>query len=440
MTTAAPAPLRIELPRLHAAQARVKAEAVRFNVLPLGRRWGKTTLCEDLLIAPALRGYPTAWFAPSYKLLAEPWRDFKRALEPITRDKSEQEHRIELVTGGVVECWSLDGGNPARGRKYKRVAIDESGMVPNLVSTWNEAIRPTLTDFGGDAFFPGTPKGRNGFWQLAQRGEDPNAVEWRIFPGPTSQNPHLDPREIEAARRELPDRVFRQEYLAEFIEDGSGVFRRVAEAARLAPADRLAGHWYVAGVDWAREHDYTVISVVDVTTREQVAIERFSQVEWAIQYGRLQALYERYRPAAVLAEANAIGGPAIEHLQRQGLPIRPWTASNATKAAVVDALALALERGDVALLDDAVQTAELQAFSAERLPSGMTRYAAPEGMHDDCVIALALAWEAATSFAPARPAVEVSYALGSGAAKPKSDAERLRDLRGRGVNPFAKES
>jgi hypothetical protein len=414
--------IRLELPRPHPGQWRVKEMATRFNVLALGRRWGKTTLGEDVLLTPALKGYPVAWFAPTYKLLAEPWRDFKRVLTPVTKDRSEQEHRIELVTGGVVECWTLDGPDPARGRKYKRVGIDEGGIVRDLMARWNEAIRPTLTDLAGDAWFFGTPKGRNGFWQLHQRGVSGDP-EWSAFSGPTSQNPHISAEEIEAARRDLPDRVFRQEFLAEFLDDGGGVFRHVAEAAIHAPEDRQDGHYYVAGVDWAREYDYTVISVIDATTKRQVALDRFSQVDYALQTKRLLALREKYGLTSILAEANAMGGPLIEALQRLGVPIQPWTATNQTKAAIVDGLALALERGQIGLLNDEAQTGELLAFAAERLPSGLIRYAAPEGMHDDTVIALALAWEAATV---ARPRVDPKpYSVGASAPRsPLTDAEK----------------
>lgn len=427
--------LTLTLPRLHPGQRRVLEHRKRFAVLAIGRRAGKTTLAVDLAVRTALAGQPVGWFAPTYQLLAEAWRELKRRLAPVTRHTSEVEHRLELVTGGVVECWSLDGPDPARGRKYARVILDEASIVRDLLERWNAAIRPTLADLEGDALILGTPKGRNGFWQLYQRGIS-GAPDWSSHAGPTSDNPHIPPAEIEAAKRDLPDRVYRQEFLAEFLADGGSVLRRVAEAATLEPQGRIDGHWYVAGVDWGRENDYTVVSVIDATTRQQVALDRFSQIEWAIQYGRLQAMHDRYTTVAILAEHNAMGNPAVEALQRKGLPVRPWTATNATKAALVDGLALALEQGVLGLLRDEVQTAELEAYTSERLPSGLVRYTAPEGMHDDTVIALALAWEAATSTAPQRE--PQGYGLSAGEPRTQSPADKTRAWRGRGVDPFAK--
>ena len=86
-----------------------------------------------------------------------------------------------------------------------------------------------------------------------------------------------------------------------------------------------------------------------------------------------------------------MGTPIIEDLQRAGLPVYPFTTTNATKAAIIDALSLAFERGTLTILPDEVLVGELQAYTSERLPSGLTRYSAPQGMHDDTVIALALA-------------------------------------------------
>jgi hypothetical protein len=95
----------------------------RFSVLACGRRSGKSTLGQHQLILTALSGRPAGYFAPSYKLLGEFWRELRTLIEPVTRNKSEQDHRLELVTGGVLELWSLDDPNPARGRKYQRVVV-----------------------------------------------------------------------------------------------------------------------------------------------------------------------------------------------------------------------------------------------------------------------------------------------------------------------------
>lgn len=357
-----------------------------------GRRFGKDVLLLDQLIRPALdRGLPVGYFAPTHKNLLEFWRGAVRTLVPVTARANATDHRLELVTGGVVEMWSLDAPDAARGRRYARVAINEAGVVERLESAWSEVIRATLADYAGDAWFGGTPKGMNFFHTLYQRGMDAGEPDWASWQRPTSANPFIAPAELAALAAELSERTYAQEILAQFVEDGAGVFRSVRAAATARPEAPIAGHQYVIGVDWGRSHDFTVMSVLDATTTRQVWLERSNQVEYAVQRGRLAALCARYRPLQVSAEANAMGEPIIEQLQRDGLPMQPFVTTNASKAAIIDGLALALERGTLTLLDDAVQTAELLAYTSERLPSGLVRYGAPAGGHDDTVIALALA-------------------------------------------------
>jgi hypothetical protein len=113
-----------------------------------------------------------------------------------------------------------------------------------------------------------------------------------------------------------------------------------------------------------------------------------------VQCDRLKALCEQWRPSQIIAEQNSIGQPVIEQLTRDGLQITPFNTTNSSKAKAIEALALAFERVDVQILDDPTLVSELVAYQAERLPSGLLRYGAPAGGHDDMVMALALAWTA----------------------------------------------
>jgi hypothetical protein len=193
-----------------------------------------------------------------------------------------------------------------------------------------------------------------------------------------------------------PERIFKQEYLAEFLEDEGAVFRKVEERAKASPQDKpIEGHRYTFGVDWARDNDFTAIAVIDATIREMVHLERFNEISWSLQRGRLSALAAFWQPEVIWAEANSIGGPNIEALQAEGLPVQSFTTTASSKGPLVESLALALEKGEIAILNDPVLVGELLAYSMERLPSGRWIYSAPAGLHDDTVIALALAWHGA---------------------------------------------
>ncbi|MFY9223215.1 MAG: terminase family protein [Blastocatellia bacterium] len=386
--------IKISLSQLHAGQEKVNKEAKRFNVLACGRRFGKTKFGIDRIIHPVLQGYPVGWFAPTYRNLAEVWIETTKILQPITLRKNASDHRIEVLGGGVIEMWSLDRADIIRGRKYKRAAIDEAGFVKNLQECWQQVIRPTLADFSGDAWFFGTPKGHNYFYNLFNYGLDPLKENWACWQMSTSTNPFIPASEVKELEQELPSRVYAQEILAEFLPDGGAIFRGVVAAATAKEQEQAVnGHVYIFGVDIGRKNDFTVIAVIDLTTSELVKLDRFTNVEFEIQLNRLQALYQRFKPVTIIAEQNNFGMPMVERMVRLGLPVRPWTTTNATKAAAVDALTLAFEFNQLRILNDQVLIHELQAFEGEQLKSGLIRYGATDGENDDTVIALMLAWQ-----------------------------------------------
>jgi phage FluMu gp28-like protein len=377
-------------------QREIVAASRRFNVVCAGRRIGKTTLGMERIIDAAIAGNPAAWFSPTYKMMLEVWQGITGLLYHHHKRLSVQERRLELQTGGVIEFWSLDTADAVRGRKYARVVIDEAAMVRNLSNAWQAIIRPTLTDLAGDMWMLSTPRGRDFFWEMWQRGQDgkDDYMSWQL---PTTTNPLIDPGEIDAARQELPERTYNQEYLAVFVEDGAGVFRRIHEAtSAVLQLSAIDGHSYVVGVDWARSSDFTVFAVLDVTEAAIVHIDRFTDINYAVQVGRLKALCERFEPDLVIAEQNAMGGPLVEQLQREGLPVQGFTMTAPAKMRLVDDLALAFERDALRIIPHEVLIAELSAYEAERLPGGLIRYNAPSGQHDDTVVATMLAWSGAS--------------------------------------------
>ena len=310
--------LTVRLSKPHPAQAEVLAGRRRFNVVCCGRRWGKTTLGIDRLVVNALRGNPVAWCSPSYRMLSEVWRDTRRIVAPVVQRADSQQHRLELVGGGVIEMWSLDQPDVARGRKYTLVVIDEAAMVRDLEDAWTAVLRPTLVDNRGAAWFLSTPKGHNYFKRLFDFGADPDREDWVAWQMPTSSNPHIPGDEVEAAKHLVPERIYTQEFLATFLDDGGLVFRHVYDAATagLLPGP-LPDHRYVMGVDLARRVDFTVAVVLDLQTREVVAFDRFNQLDWSLQVGRLRALAERFRVDQVVVDQTGVGDPVVQQLQQE---------------------------------------------------------------------------------------------------------------------------
>jgi hypothetical protein len=309
--------------------------------------------------------------------------------------KREVDRMLVLPGGGVVHVRSADDPDSLRGEGLDFVVLDECAFIKEI--TWSHVLRPSLSDRMGRALFISTPKGRNWFWRLWQRGQDKEFQDWKSWSFATGENPFIHKQEIEDAQNSLPDSAFAQEFLGAFLEDAGGVFRKVVEAATAEEQQNaLKGHSYVMGVDWGKYQDFTVFTVFDETEKSIAYIDRFNQIDYTVQVGRLKALCDRFKPRLITVEKNSIGDPLIEILERDGLPIEPFVMTNNSKANLIDELSLAFELGHLRIPPDPVLIGELQAYEASRLPSGLLRYSCPSGFHDDTVIALALALEGAS--------------------------------------------
>lgn len=385
-----PIQIRIKSPAPHRRQTHVLDTAKRFNVLVCGRRWGKTVVGMDRVVDTVTRKQYLGWFSPTYKLLGDAWRELEEQLKPFIKTKDASDRRMHFIGGGRLECWSLDNPDAGRSRAYHRVVVDEAAMVKNFEAAWQTSIRPTLSDYRGDAWLLSTPKGVSSYFHtLFQRGQDPLRKTWKSWQMPTSSNPYIQATEIQDAREDLTDLAFAQEYLAQFVNWAGSVFRRLDEACSHGPF----GNAVMIGVDWGRVGDYTVFVALSAAG-EVVAIDRFRGIEYAAQRDRLRAFWETVtrKQGFIIAETNSMGGPVVEQLQIDGLPVYGFYTTNQSKSAIILSLALGFERGIVKIPYDPVLVGELQAFEGKKLAGGLMRYSAPDGLHDDTVMALAIGW------------------------------------------------
>lgn len=398
-------PNEVRLPYPHAGQQAVRTQSRRFNVLSAGRRWRKTTMAMTIIVEAAIHGGTYVWTAPTFDQVRVGYNEAKTALRGVA-SFNQSRMEVELPRGKIIYR-SLDNPDNARGHTADGVVIDEAGVVKG--EAWHEILRPMLIDTNGWAWIIGTPKGRNWFYnEWHNAADNPEAISWqvptlgvRLISGELIrqshplENPEIPFGEIEHLFETLPESIFRQEILAEFIEDSGSVFRGVLGCATSTEQQQAAsGHHYVMGVDWGKHNDFTVITVLDVTGEipREVYKDRFNQIDYTLQVGRLKSVYDRFRASSIIAERNSMGEPLIEQMQREGLPVEAFTTTNASKGQAIEALALAFERNEIEILNDPITLGELQAYQMERLPSGLLRYNAPSGMHDDTVMSLALAY------------------------------------------------
>lgn len=387
----------VRLHRLHPGQKRIVDDPRRFKVVMCGRRFGKTALGIRVACDGGIAGEPVGWFAPSYKYALEAWRELVERLAPITKRISEQDKRLELVTGGVIEVWTLDGDDPARGRKYKRVVIDEAGLVGNLLGVWMSAIRPTLVDLAGWALVLGTPKGRrHGFVTMFNRGDDPGQPDWASFRASTLDNPYIPAEEVEAARKEMPPEVFKQEFEGVPTDDGANPFGLDAIRRNVIPA-LSQRPTVVYGLDLARSMDYTVLAGLDAWMVPSY-LDRW-QLPWSETKARVRELVQQ---VPVVADATGVGDAIVEDLQTMGVLVTPHVFSQSSKLRLMQRLVAAFQ-GNQLKVPDGWLVRELEAFEFTYTNTGV-RYEAPPGQHDDGVMALGLAvygWDRVQGVVPA---------------------------------------
>ena len=257
----------IILPELHTGQSRLLQHQRRLNAVRCGRRWGKTKFLEWLAEKNAANGLSVGIFAPEYKQLAEPWDHIREVLDPIVAGANRNDGTIKIKGGGKIDFWAVNDNDLAgRGREYDLVLGDEMGFTktPQMLDIWFKSIKPTMLTTKGVAWMFSTPNGldpENFFYSACQNRE----FGFQEFHAPTSTNPYVDAIELERERLRNHPLVFRQEYLAEFI-DWSGVAffateKMLIDGQAVQYPEKCDGVFAVidTAIKGGREHDGTAV-------------------------------------------------------------------------------------------------------------------------------------------------------------------------------------
>jgi hypothetical protein len=406
----------------HEGQNAIHESRAPRRVIACGVRWGKSLCAAMEAIAAALQPAERSigWIvAPTYDLSERVFNQIVVVIASHLRHYlvtlKEHERRLVLrnMGGGLSEIRGKSADNPVSllGEGLDWLVVDEAARMKPAI--WENHLSQRLLDKKGWALLISTPRGKGWYYELFRRGQgiDEAFQSWNM---PTWSNPLLDREQIEAERDRLPERVFKQEYGAEFLEGSGAVFRNVRECATGSWQKPRLGESYVAGLDLAKVEDFTVHLVMD-RSRQVAFVDRFHRQDWAIQLARVKAAADRFNRARILVDSTGAGEPLFEEMKRGGCQVTAYPFTARSKSALIDNLALMLEKREIVLpraelWPDGID--ELEAFEFSVSDAGNVRTGAPSGVHDDCVIALALAaWQTK------RPAVVPNFAvLGRGRA------------------------
>ncbi len=394
----------------HPAQQEIFDDPAKIKVVVKGRRFGLTRGYANYVIERSLGDdCMTCLWVDTVNSNID--RYVERYFYPVLRDLPSkywtwrQQKKELAIFDARCDFRGADQPERIEGFGYRLIILNEAGIILNDPYLWENAIRPMALDFNPDILVGGTPKGKNLFFQLATKAQDrqdPRYKDWRYFHFTSYDNPFVPRVDIDALAADMPEAVKRQEIYGEFLDEAAGVFRNVTACVdkNARPQAPVAGRNYCAGLDLAKHVDFTVLTVFDDQGR-QVYWNRLNQLDWPYQKRLIIQVVKDYK-ARVVMDSTGIGDPIFDDLREAGLDVQGYKFTNDSKKKLVEALMLAFEGNALKLLPEQIQLNELLMFEFSRSPSGLISYAAPEGLHDDCVFALALANWARTAIEPAR--------------------------------------
>lgn len=344
-----------------------------------GRRWGKSLISQTLAIENAIEGKLIAYITPTYQLAKIFYEEVVKLLPAIMYTGNKSDLVITFFTGGSIRFFTGERLDNLRGQKFHLAIIDEASYIANLEQGWLNAIRPTLTDYIGKAIFLSTPKGQNYFYSLYMKsGEN----DWQSFKFSTYDNPYISRLEIDDARTQLPVAVFEQEYMANPMENASNPFG--SQFIKLCTKPQSTFETVYFGIDLAKSVDWTVIIGLDQNGNVSL-LKRF-QMDWGSTKQEILNLPKK----PIVIDSTGVGDPIYEDLLRQGINIQGVKFTSQSKQQLMMGLQTAIQTGRIGF-PEGIITQELEIFEYQYTPTGV-KYSAPSGFHDDCVMALALAW------------------------------------------------
>lgn len=417
------------LGELHPHQREIFLDPSRVRVLACGARWGKDRLTIfDMLVKlqwmaraererrRALIPSVLAWYvAPNYSLLRQAWEELQHYTADISGARYNQSKLQCFLPGGVeIEFKSADNPGSLLSRGLDYIAVTEAARIKP--EAWQKSLVTRLSSpgrgpggLGGLALLNSTPEGQNWYYDLWRQGQaytDGYIKSWQYT---SYDNPYIDPAQLDRHKSLLPERVFRQEYLAEFVAGGGSVFRRLGDAwqSYKYPQPPSINEWgvtYTIGVDWGRHTDSTAVMVIRHDPDRCVLVDHrlLTGIGYTEQIAAIAALCDIYDDAYVIPESNGLGDPLIEQLRLEiSNSIIPFVTTAVSKKNIIESLSYIIETGGLMLpakdehgLPQPVVPElmdQLAAYTATVKPGGLVSYSAPVGKHDDCVMALAFA-------------------------------------------------
>ena len=308
-------------------QKTVFEDKTRFKVVAAGRRCGKSRLAATTLLIEGLRcpsGSAVLYVAPTNGQARQIiWNVLLDLGREVIANSHVNNQDITLINGATIYVRGADRPDTLRGVSLTYAVLDEVADIKT--EAWEQVIRASLSDKKGRGLFIGTPKGRNWFYDIFRLGQSGDDEDWKSWHFTTKDNPLIDPKEIESAKKTLSTFAFKQEYMASFDNAGSDVFKEdwikygeEPDYGSYFVAVDLAGFEEVAkqAANSKKRLDETAIAIVKVTDEGQWFVKEIQHGRWDIRETAAKILIAMrdYRPLSVGIERGSLKNAVLPYL------------------------------------------------------------------------------------------------------------------------------
>jgi len=376
----------------------INKDPYKYYVINIGRQFGKSLLATNQLLYWILSNKcECAWVSPVYNQANKVYEQIVSAFAntDIITKKDSQKLKIVFCNGSMLQFFSAERYDNIRGFTFDYLVCDEFAFMDE--KAWTEVLRATVLVKGKKVLLISTPKGKNHFYKLHQL--DGINEQYKSFTMTSYDNPMINPSEIDDAKLTLPEMIFRQEYLAEFIDGSAMLFNN-----RQLTDNKSYGKGF-AGIDLGRADDYSVLSIFN-EKGEQFYIERWRHSDWSTIVKNIANGLRTNNVQTALVEVNSIGDVIFEMLQKECssyCTIEPFVTTNQSKKEIVESLIVANQNKEVKFLNVDWLDKELEMFTYEYNPkSRVIKYSATTGFHDDGVMASCLSYHAYSKYKTGR--------------------------------------
>ena len=373
-----------------------------FICVNAGRQSGKTALSQQQAIKWALESPNQLiyWVSPTASQADKVYKQMLNMIrnQPfMSSSKGGQgDTEITFYNNSKIQFRSSAQEDSLRGETIEYLIIDEAAFQKE--SVFFEILLPMLNVRGKKVLIVSTPKGRNWFFNMIQKGKIEDKYQSFLFT--SYDNPYSNPEVIKIAKDSMPAVLFAQEYMGEFVDD-SAIFENLKQVCviDIKESKYEASNHYFIGIDVALKDDYTVITVIDKDDNV-VWYDRFNQVTAPQLISRIMAANDMWKPKKIMIEENNQGLPIIDDLKiiQKLNNIVGFKTTASSKPEIINNLINAFATKKIKVPNDDIYVSELETFTMTISPTGKPKFAAASGFHDDIPMSLAIAWECTNKF------------------------------------------